>query len=438
MAGKYTPHHAKLPDRPGTNWVEKAGGLPPEIDAVARALRAKGYSTSRAVATAVNHVKSVCATGRAFGGKTPVSAEARAKACSAVSQWEAMKASTSIPADVRQAIELAERRYGVVDMAFNPDQPRDPLGRWREVVAAVQALGVGEKKKVGKSFEVEKVADKGDRKYRVTMKTPPGQDDRRVYAETAADAADAALGVSPAEASSQAARIRSYDPKTGPSAAEKAKNAAVMHGGRSKQATRARKRMRGEMSVPQARAAVVELSRHGRVELERVVDMAAPRAGLVPVKVKVTNRKGTTFERTMYVRPNQAKSMQAGKGPAEVTTKGREVQRAERQVLEQIAAIPRDQRPAGWDRFVRAVAEGPSHGGRLGPEKRRLLRDLQANAPDGSPLKSAVTGLLKADAAPKAAVKSERTRKKAVRRRRTEKKAAGFKPQSKSAFGQTR
>lgn len=114
MAGKYTSHHPALPDKPGTNWVEKVGGLPGPIEAVARALKAKGYTTSHAIAVGVNHVKKVCATGRAFGGRTPVSAEARAKACAAAARWEAMKAAAradnSIPVGERRALELAFKR----------------------------------------------------------------------------------------------------------------------------------------------------------------------------------------------------------------------------------------------------------------------------------------------------------------------------------------
>lgn len=113
--GKYKSHHPKLGNKPGvTNWVEKAGGLPGPIDAVARALRAKGWTKSRAIATAVNHVRKVCTTGRAFGGRTTVSPQARAKACAAAARWEAMKlkakADTSIPVQERRAIDLAFKR----------------------------------------------------------------------------------------------------------------------------------------------------------------------------------------------------------------------------------------------------------------------------------------------------------------------------------------
>lgn len=83
-----------LVNKPGkTNWVEKAGGLPSYIERVAKHLVSeKGYSESRAIATAVNWVKKTCATGRTFGGKTKVNEKARAMACNAVKQWESKKA----------------------------------------------------------------------------------------------------------------------------------------------------------------------------------------------------------------------------------------------------------------------------------------------------------------------------------------------------------
>lgn len=280
MPGKYTSHHAALPDKPGTNWVEKAGGLPAPIDAVARALVAKGWNESRAIATAVNHVKKVCATGRAFGGKVPVSAEARATACRAVASWEAKKAAAralSLPADERRVMELTFARID------------------------------------GESVEL-------------------AEDRAREFAEADLKAA---------------------------------------------------------VELAQERGCTVELKR---------VELAAPRPGLVQVEVDVRSRRGKTFKRRVWVRPGQARAMAQQKGGRKVTVKGLETDRATRGVLEQLAKLPKADRPAGWDTVVRAVAGGPTHGGRLGPAKRRALRELQRNAPDGSPLKAAVTAALKADA----------------------------------------
>jgi hypothetical protein len=75
------------------NWVEKAGGLPPYIKRIARHLQQKGKDESQAIATAVNVVKKMCATGDInFPGKQQVNAGSQAEACAAVKSWEAKKA----------------------------------------------------------------------------------------------------------------------------------------------------------------------------------------------------------------------------------------------------------------------------------------------------------------------------------------------------------
>lgn len=77
------------------NWVDKAGGLPPYIKRISKHLRKKGMTESHAIATAVNVVKKMCATGDVnFPGKQNVNMGSRAKACAAVARWEAMKASS--------------------------------------------------------------------------------------------------------------------------------------------------------------------------------------------------------------------------------------------------------------------------------------------------------------------------------------------------------
>jgi len=94
-----------LPDVPGNldrspkkNWVEKAGGLPAEIEDLAKHLHyQKGMDISRAIATAVNVFKRMCATGDTnWPGIQHVKPQSRAKACQAVAEWEAKKASTKV------------------------------------------------------------------------------------------------------------------------------------------------------------------------------------------------------------------------------------------------------------------------------------------------------------------------------------------------------
>jgi hypothetical protein len=75
------------------NWVEKAGGLPGYIKRIVKHLQEKGMDESRAIATAVNVAKKMCATGDTnWPGKQQVNPGSQAEACAAVARWEAMKA----------------------------------------------------------------------------------------------------------------------------------------------------------------------------------------------------------------------------------------------------------------------------------------------------------------------------------------------------------
>jgi hypothetical protein len=102
-----------LPNKPGkTNWVEKAGGLPRYIERIAKHLHSeKGMDVSRAIATAVNVVKRMCASGDTnFPGKQSVNAKSRAQACAAVADWERKKVSHAATDDrqVAGALRLLE------------------------------------------------------------------------------------------------------------------------------------------------------------------------------------------------------------------------------------------------------------------------------------------------------------------------------------------
>lgn len=83
----------KLDASPRANWVEQQGGLPKYIERIAVHLKAKGMSTSHAIATAVNAAKKMCSTGDLnWPGLQNVNPGSRAEACAAVARWEAMKA----------------------------------------------------------------------------------------------------------------------------------------------------------------------------------------------------------------------------------------------------------------------------------------------------------------------------------------------------------
>lgn len=83
-----TCRHPPLPNKPGkTNWVEKGGGLPREIDCVARALHwGQGKSVSNAIQMAWGVARNWCR------GQGNVSSATRARACAAVAKMEAMRA----------------------------------------------------------------------------------------------------------------------------------------------------------------------------------------------------------------------------------------------------------------------------------------------------------------------------------------------------------
>lgn len=78
------------------NWVEQTGTghLPEYIRRIADHLKEQGMDTSRAIATAVNVVKRACSDpdGLNFPGVQKVTAQTRAQACRAVTEWEAKKA----------------------------------------------------------------------------------------------------------------------------------------------------------------------------------------------------------------------------------------------------------------------------------------------------------------------------------------------------------
>lgn len=72
-----------LNEKPGSNWVQKAGSLPNYVCEVAKAIRKTGKNTSTAIAMAISRIKRWAATGE---GDTKV------KAVKAIAEWEALKA----------------------------------------------------------------------------------------------------------------------------------------------------------------------------------------------------------------------------------------------------------------------------------------------------------------------------------------------------------
>lgn len=75
---------AKTPEK--DNWVDDAGGLPKYICRIARAIHKSGKAVGPSIAIAVSRVK------KWASGVGDVDADTRAKATTAVAQWEVLKA----------------------------------------------------------------------------------------------------------------------------------------------------------------------------------------------------------------------------------------------------------------------------------------------------------------------------------------------------------
>lgn len=98
----FTAKHPPVPHSAGTNWVDKTGGLPGAIDAIYRALVARGMPKDVAAPSAISQAEKMCATGFAAGGKIKLGAPARATICAAVAEFQA-KAKASRAATVAKA-----------------------------------------------------------------------------------------------------------------------------------------------------------------------------------------------------------------------------------------------------------------------------------------------------------------------------------------------
>lgn len=106
--------HRDIPNKPNkTNWVEEAGHLPKYIERIAKHLKAdEGYTTSRAIATAVNTVKRWARGGKVVeGGSHNVNADTQAKAAKALASWTRKK-NMSEAGSGRATVELALKNVG--------------------------------------------------------------------------------------------------------------------------------------------------------------------------------------------------------------------------------------------------------------------------------------------------------------------------------------
>jgi hypothetical protein len=107
-----------LNESPKKNWVEKDGGLPPYICAIAKGVMKSGKQRSTAIAIAVSRTK-MWAAG---GGK--VNSDTKAKAAAAVAQWEKLKATAAAKKVVKASVPGTSDQYLMLDntsTSFNTD-----------------------------------------------------------------------------------------------------------------------------------------------------------------------------------------------------------------------------------------------------------------------------------------------------------------------------
>lgn len=116
-----------LDEKPGSNWVSDAGGLPEFICETAKAIKKDGKTTSQAIAIAVSRMKVWAATGKP---------ETKAKASAALAQWAKIRAkakSDNVKAsagldDIEQTVYLAA--------SFNLDMVRRAYSQTQESMSS--------------------------------------------------------------------------------------------------------------------------------------------------------------------------------------------------------------------------------------------------------------------------------------------------------------
>lgn len=127
-----------LDEKPGSNWVQKAGGLPNYVCHLARAIKKTGKTTSQAIAIALSRIK-VWATGKG------VDKDTQAKAAAAVSEWEALRAKNHAKTTAKDTVKATGQGEILVlsnaVTVFNVDSVRNAWSRQNSAwVSAYQSM----------------------------------------------------------------------------------------------------------------------------------------------------------------------------------------------------------------------------------------------------------------------------------------------------------
>lgn len=131
------------------NWVDKAGGLPPFVRAVAHALIRAGHSQSQAIQLAVGVIR------RWAAGGGDVSAKTRAKAAATIARWDAMKGSKDAGEELETpGGETEENQAEPVAEEAASGEPETLLTKW-DPLAEVGPQAACLPSRSGVSFAVE-------------------------------------------------------------------------------------------------------------------------------------------------------------------------------------------------------------------------------------------------------------------------------------------
>lgn len=135
--------HPDLPNKPNkTNWVERAGGLPPYMARVAKHIMYdSGYTETRAIKAAISQTKKRAAEGNK-------------EAIAAVARWEKMKAGTSkvklsvLPRDGVRQRQFTEQKHVRNKGRFAPKGTSNVRATNDSPQAIISGL------KVGQTFDI--------------------------------------------------------------------------------------------------------------------------------------------------------------------------------------------------------------------------------------------------------------------------------------------
>ena len=129
---------ASLDRSPKSNWVEEAGGLPPYIRKIARAIERTGRPLDVAIPIAISRIKVWAAGGDGVTAKT------QAKAAAAYAQWLALRAKAGAKMSLSHTLEeVSEETRNEINAAWatQPMGPRSTIVDYQDGEILVEYEG---------------------------------------------------------------------------------------------------------------------------------------------------------------------------------------------------------------------------------------------------------------------------------------------------------